>query len=87
MKKLYGKGIMPFKNEMYSRDNPKIKSNEMLFMDNIISIKTRLILFVIVSISVLTGIIINQIIKMNLFYLKYLLVTKQQFSFSFFYPF
>jgi hypothetical protein len=87
MKKLYGKGIMPFKNEMSSRDNPIIKSNEMLFMDNIISIKTRLILFVIVSISVLTGIIINQIIKMNLFYLKYLLVTKQRFSFSFFYPF
>lgn len=55
--KIYGNGIMPLKNDISDRDTPIITSNEIFFRKNINSIKTRVVLFLGLSISILIVII------------------------------
>lgn len=63
--KIYGNGMVPLKNELSNRVTPIINTNEILFRDDLNSIKTRLILIPILSISVLIGMIYNGYSKIN----------------------
>lgn len=63
--KIYGNVIVPLKNEISDRDTPVINTDEILFRDNLNSLKTRLVLFTIVSISIFFGIIYKSYFKIT----------------------
>jgi hypothetical protein len=63
--KIFGNEIMPLKDEISDRDTPVINKNEILFRDNLNSIKTRLVLFSVLSIFGLIALIYNSCIKID----------------------